>query len=95
MTETASHPFASEPVEVVASHYFVCDGGARYWVRELADGYVIAEAHRATYVSTATDLQITGGVRKQPGTGGLIGRRARLTLDTCHALPGGAAVYGL
>lgn len=87
MPEYATHPFSDEFVEVVARHYFVVDGNARYVVRELADGFVTAESGRGVvYVSKETDLQITGAVHKQPGTGGCTGRRARLHLDTGEGL---------
>jgi hypothetical protein len=79
--ETAVHPFAEGPVRVLSNWYFVADAGARYSVQTLEDGYVVVEGHHARYVSMATRIEVTGKTRKQPGTGGAVGRRAVLHLD--------------
>jgi hypothetical protein len=81
--ETAVHPFAEGSVRVLSNYYFVADQGARYDIQTLEDGYVVAEAQNshARYVSMASRIEVTGKTRKQPGTGGAVGRRAVLHLD--------------
>jgi len=82
--ETAVHPFAEGSVRVLSTYYFVADEGAHYVVEILEDGFVVAEAQgsRTRYVSMATRIEVTGKTRRQPGTGGAVGRRAVLHLDT-------------
>jgi hypothetical protein len=82
--ETAVHPFAEGSVRVLSNWYFVADGGARYVVLVLEDGYVVVEAQGSStrYVSMWNRIEVTGKTRKQPGTGGATGRRAILLLDT-------------
>jgi hypothetical protein len=82
--ETAVHPFAEGSVRVLSNWYFVADAGARYLVMTLEDGYVVAEAQgtNTRFVSMASRIEVTGKTRKQPGTGGAVGRRAVLLLDT-------------
>jgi hypothetical protein len=79
---------ADHPAPITWTELFIGDGGAVYDLIGRADGTVDAYAAktRTRYSSLLTDLVITGKKRAQPGTGGMWGRRARLTLDTGEGL---------